>query len=31
VIKGGTHGVSGAGGKAAVRADAYMRKRLGAP
>lgn len=31
VVKGGTHGVAGAGGKAAVRADAYMRKRLGAP
>lgn len=31
VVKGGNHGVSGAGGKAAVRADAYMRKRLGGP
>ena len=31
VVKGGTHAVAGAGGKAAVRADAYMRKRLGAP
>jgi acetyl esterase/lipase len=31
VIKGGTHGVSGGGGEAAVRADAYMRERLGAP
>jgi acetyl esterase/lipase len=31
LVKGGNHGVSGAGGKAAVRADAYMRKRLGAP
>ena len=31
VVKGGSHGVAGAGGKAAVRADAYMRKRLRTP
>lgn len=28
VVKGGTHGVAGAGGEGAVRADAYMRERL---
>jgi len=31
VVKGGNHGVAGAGGEAAVRADAYMRQRLSAP
>ncbi|MBT3378722.1 MAG: alpha/beta hydrolase [Lentisphaerae bacterium] len=31
VVKGGKHGVAGAGGKAGVRADAYMRERLSAP
>jgi dipeptidyl aminopeptidase/acylaminoacyl peptidase len=31
VVKGGRHGVAGAGGGNAVRADAYTRKRLGGP
>ncbi len=31
VVKGGRHAVAGAGGTGAVRADAYMRKRLGGP
>lgn len=30
-IKGGRHGVAGAGGSASTRADAYMREKLGAP
>jgi len=31
VVKGGAHGVAGAGGEGGVRADAYMRERLNAP